>query len=337
MKKHFIILPVIVIFLFFNFALNNYSGKSETNIFAEENGESWYKGNVHTHTTNSDGDSSPDKVVQWYKSHKYNFLVISDHNYLTKTAPLDTDKNDQFILIPGEEITSKNALHLNALGIKEVIPAASGNNKIEIIQQNIDNTRRGGGIPIINHPNFHWAVSGETIKKTKNCCHFELFNGHPGVNNFGGGGFPSTEEIWDDVLSSGKRMYGVASDDAHHFKKEFSKNRSNPGRGWICIKAKKLTPENILDAIEKGNFYSSTGVELKDFVFGNNKIEILIKPRGDFKYTIIFIGNNGKILKTSYNNPAVYNIKGDEKYIRAKILSSGGNTAWTQPVFLDEF
>lgn len=335
MKKHIIILPVIVLFLVF--ALNNYSGKLGTNIIAEENSESWYKGNVHTHTTNSDGDSSPRKVVQWYKNHKYNFLIISDHNYLTDTALLDEDNNDQFILIPGEEITSKNSLHLNALGIKEVIPAASGKNKLEIIQQNIDNTRRAGGIPIINHPNFNWAVSEKIIKKTKDCLLFELFNGHPGVNNFGGGGFPSTEEMWDDILSSGKRMYGIASDDAHHFKKEFSKSRSNAGRGWICVKAKKLTQENILDAVENGNFYSSTGVVIEDVVLGKNQIEVRIKPQSVFKYTVLFTGHNGKILKTSFSNPAVYNIKGNEKYVRAKILCSDGNCAWTQPVFLDSF
>ena len=335
MKKYMTILSAIVIFLVF--ALNNYSGKSETNTFAGQNSQIWYKGNVHTHTTNSDGDSSPQKVVRWYKDHEYNFLIITDHNYLTETGPLDTDKSDRFILISGEEITSKNALHLNAFGIKEVIAPASGDSKPEVIQQNIDNTRKAGGIPSINHPNFQWAVPGETIKKIKNCYLFELFNGHPGVNNFGGGGFPSTEEIWDDVLSSGKKIYGVASDDAHYFQKEFSKDRYNPGRGWICVKAKSLTAENILSSMEKGDFYASTGVELKDIVTGNNTIKIYITPQRDFKYTTIFIGNNGKILKTSYNNPASYNIKGDEKYIRAKVMSSDGSRAWIQPVFPDEF
>lgn len=337
MKKRYIILPAIIIFLFFTVFFDNYFGKQEANLFAGDNNGKWYRGNVHTHTTNSDGDSSPQDVVRWYKNNGYNFLVLSDHNSLTETEALDTDKNDNFILIPGEEITSKQSLHLNALGIKEVITAAAGSNKIEVIQNNINNTRKAGGIPIINHPNFHWAVSGEIIKNTKNCFLFELYNGHPGVNNFGGGGFPGTEEMWDDILSSGKKIYGIASDDAHHFKKEFRHNRANPGRGWICVKAKTLTSENILNAVEKGNFYSSTGIELQDIVTGNNTIEISITPQGDFKYTVIFTGNNGKILKTSYNNPAVYKITGSEKYVRAKILSSGGNTAWTQPVFLTGF
>ena len=43
----------------------------------------WFKGNTHTHTVNSDGDSTPDEVVRWYREHGYNFLVLSDHNYLT--------------------------------------------------------------------------------------------------------------------------------------------------------------------------------------------------------------------------------------------------------------
>ena len=52
-----------------------FSTNSQTN-------ENWYRGNTHTHTTNSDGDSKSEDVVEWYHSHGYNFLVITDHNKL---------------------------------------------------------------------------------------------------------------------------------------------------------------------------------------------------------------------------------------------------------------
>jgi len=327
MKKFILVLFLVISFLFLS--------SNQYNIAKVPSESNWYKGNTHTHSTNSDGDSKPEKVVQWYMDHGYNFLIISDHNYVTETEPLDTDKTDDFILISGEEISSKNSLHLNALGIKNEIPPASGENKLEIIQKNVDNTLKAGGIPIINHPNFNWAVSAQIIKRVKGCNLFELFNGHPGVNNIGGGGFPSTEEMWDDILTSGKIIYGIASDDAHSFIGEFSKFRSNPGRGWIYVKSESLTEKNILNSLNNGNFYASTGVELENIGIDENKIEIVIKPRSNsLKYNVIFIGEGGKILKICYDNPAIYDIKGNEKYIRAKVISSDGTSAWTQPTFL---
>ena len=76
--------------------------------------DQWFKGQTHSHTINSDGDELPRRVVRWYLDHNYNFLVITDHNCLTPVKYLDTDKNDDFILIPGEEVTDgrgREALH----------------------------------------------------------------------------------------------------------------------------------------------------------------------------------------------------------------------------------
>src|SRR5947208_1435240 len=67
----------------------------------------WYKGNLHTHTLNSDGDSTPTAVVTWYREHKYNFLVLSDHNYLTEVGGLNSlySAKEKFLLVQGEEVT----------------------------------------------------------------------------------------------------------------------------------------------------------------------------------------------------------------------------------------
>ncbi len=69
----------------------------------------WFKGNLHTHTINSDGNSSPNTVVQWYKEDGYNFCVLTDHNFLTKTEGLNQifSAEGKFIVIPGEEITDR--------------------------------------------------------------------------------------------------------------------------------------------------------------------------------------------------------------------------------------
>ncbi len=66
----------------------------------------WFKGNTHTHTDKSDGDSSPEVVAKWYKNNGYQFLVLSDHNVLTSTEKHSNLQDSTFLLIPGEEITT---------------------------------------------------------------------------------------------------------------------------------------------------------------------------------------------------------------------------------------
>ena len=67
--------------------------------------KAWFKGNLHTHTVNSDGDSTPSEVTAWYREHKYQFLILTDHNYLTTVEGLNAvhGAKDKFMLIPGEE------------------------------------------------------------------------------------------------------------------------------------------------------------------------------------------------------------------------------------------
>jgi hypothetical protein len=142
------------------------------------------------------------------------------------------------------------------------------------------------------------------------------------------------EEIWDRVLSRGILMYGIATDDAHDYRGEFSTKRSNPGTGWIMVRAKKLTPSVILTALENGDFYSTVGVLLQNITITDKDYTVTIEPNDDMKYTTQFIGKNGRILKEAFGTKAVYTFRGDELYVRARIRSSSGEFACTQPVFL---
>ena len=83
----------------------------------------------------------------------------------------------------------------------------------------VDAIRAARGVPSINHPNFGWAISADELGQIQRTRLFEVFNGHPTVNNLGGGGVPGLEEAWDRILSSGKLLYGIAVDDAHYFKR----------------------------------------------------------------------------------------------------------------------
>lgn len=297
----------------------------------------WFKGNTHCHTTNSDGDESPEGVVKWYKDHGYHFLVITDHDVLTDIKPLVTEDTDNFLLIPGEEISGRHngkPIHLNALNTTKHIEARNGNNKVETLQKNIDAINRAGGIATVNHPNWRWAFNDIEMSQLRNVRLFELYNFSYNCNNFGAGGFPGMEEVWDRILSKGVLMYGIATDDAHDYLGEFSAKKSNPGTGWIMVRANELTANAILTALDKGEFYATVGVGLQDIVVTDTSYTVEIQAEDDMKYTIQFIGKDGQILKEAFGSKAEYTFRGDELYVRARILSSSGEFACTQPVFI---
>ena len=201
------------------------------------------------------------------------------------------------------------------------------------LQRTVDAIRKVGGAPHINHPNFGWAINADDLKAVRNDKVFEIYNGHHQVNNFGGGGVPGMEEVWDRILSSGKLIYGLADDDAHVFKQPGNPNVPGPGRGWVFVRAERLAPRPIVEALERGDFYASTGVELADYQVTDKAIAITITPDPYSKYRVQFIGRNGAILSEAIASPAVYQFKGDELYVRARILESNGHLAWTQPAW----
>lgn len=297
----------------------------------------WYKGNLHTHTLNSDGDSTPNEVATWYREHGYQFLVLSDHNYLTDVTGLNAlhGAKEKFLLISGEEVTDrfeKKPIHVNAYNLDRLVEPQHGNSVASTIQNNVNAIRAAKALPSLNHPNFGWAITIEDLLQVKGLGLFEVYNGHPQVNNSGGGGFHSLEEMWDATLSAGQRMYGIAVDDAHHFKR-FGKQFSNPGHGWVQVRADALSSQAIADALERGDFYATTGVTLNDIEATPNEYRVHTAPANWEKMTTYFIGDGGKVLARSFESVAVYKFSGSEKYVRARVESSSGEAAWTQPAY----
>ncbi|MBL8959507.1 MAG: CehA/McbA family metallohydrolase [Gemmatimonadetes bacterium] len=302
-------------------------------------GARWYKGNTHTHTLNSDGDSHPDDVVKWYRAHGYHFVALTDHNVLTTVDGLNAvhGLDNQFLVVRGEEVTDRfgeRPLHINALDLSRLVLPQGGASAVEAVQRDVDAIRAANGVPSINHPNFGWALSADELAQVRNNRLFEIYNGHPMVNNVGGGGKPSLEEMWDAVLSRGILLYGLAVDDAHHFKRHDDRTASRPGKGWIHVRADTLTPRALLGAIERGDFYSSTGVELAEVGATPSEVTVAVKPTTYSKYRIQFIGRGGRVLQETAEPRATYRVRGDEGYVRARVIESNGDMAWTQPVML---
>jgi len=301
----------------------------------------WFKGNLHTHTTNSDGDASPGHVAGWYEAHGYDWLCLSDHNHLTVLEDERASGGRWPMLLRGEEVTSlagEVPVHLNAYGIKRLVEPSTALTVIDSLRDNVARIRAAGGLAAVNHPNYKWAFSHSELLEVDGYRFVEIFNGHPFVHNEGGGGSPGYVEIWDRLLSADRRVLGIAVDDSHHYTGEFGSHRSNPGRGWVQVRSDRLSENGVMEALDRGDFYSSTGVVLGELASSEAEIKIEIEPESNrpdnvARYTTVFTGPDGRVLDRVEGNSAAYRPGKSDGYVRATVLSSRGTRAWTQPVF----
>lgn len=265
----------------------------------------------------------------------------------------------EFLVIRSEEISDDyegKPIHLNATNIQEYIAPQGGNSVVDVMQNNIDavikqqETTGTPMIPHINHPNFHYAITVEDMIALRGERFFEVYNGHPQVHIMGDTLHMSTEEMWDQInisyLANDKPiMYGLATDDAHHYHRK-GRSWSNAGRGWIYVKSDALNAASIVDAIEKGEFYASTGVELVSIDFQNNTLSVEVNPKENTTYSVAFMGcRNGaseaEVLSVEEGVEASFEVPEDILFIRCKVTSSElesepaeydlYQSAWTQP------
>ena len=289
----------------------------------------------------------------------------------------------KFLLMMAEEITTYKGPHMNAINVRNLIPPSL--NKENSIQQYIDAVRNQSKrlkLPIalhLNHPHYQEGVPAEEVLATRGLRGFEIYNGTQTANPAGNQAkfLTSFERYWDIILAlkqrtePGEPLYGYASDDSHKFYQQ-DRWSANPGRGWIMVRSKKLDANSLTQAMIQGDFYSSTGVKLKDIEATQKHLKIFIDAEAGVAYSVQFIGTrkgfdsvsrpvldaNGKIrpLTRSYSNeigqvlfetlenPAIYEFQGNELYVRAIIVSSKlqnnpafpdtKETAWVQPVML---
>lgn len=280
-----------------------------TNPYAGVKGP-WYRGNLHTHTTNSDGRLTPEEVVAHYAGHGYDFLCISDHD--TYTPIFD---HEQVVLLPGVEVSARGS-HLLAVGVERTYDTSRPRGGT------IASIMADDGLCVLCHPNWlehfnHWdQVALEVLGPYHG---IEIFNS---VIDFLPGEALALDR-WDMLLSKGLRVWGYANDDLH--------DRPHGPRGWNQVAATARTRPAILEALKAGRFYASTGVTIESITLTDSTLQV-VAPNAE---EIRFVAKWGAVRAFCEGPKASYTIAGNEAYVRVECYGRGKQAAWTQPVFVE--
>ena len=288
----------------------------------------WYRGNTHSHSTESDGQLSMKERFDAYRERNYDFLVLTDHRIVNDVSNFSTD---DFLAISGSEVHPSNpyggdTYHIVAINIHEPINCS-------VMHPNdvIKDIKNQGGEAVLCHP--YWC--GHNLLDylpLEDYFAIEVYN-----DTCMGIGKGFSEQAWDDLLDKAGMVYGIAADDSHGVEHDCF-------HAWINVKASSLTTQGIMDALRNGAFYSTLGPEIYDLDLIDNeedptkrgkKIVIKCEPVESITFKSQrsrgrhITAVNGKLL-----TEAEYLIPNSAKYVRVEVTRPDGKKAWTNPFYL---
>ena len=284
----------------------------------------WYKGCLHVHSTASDGRLSPEEVQQWYRSRGYHFVALTDHNVPSQALTLAED----WITLAGIEIDGVDpALGLyHVVGIGTDVPWPAPESA-RSMQGTVDWLRAVGALVCTAHPYWSGQRSADLVG-IEGCFALEVYNGGCEVDDARG----FSHVHWDDVLAAGRRLWGVAVDDAH-----WRDGDHDAGLGWVWVKAQELTQQAILESLERGWFYASSGPQILDLWLDADRRELVVRCSpvsaidfvGDGPFSKRLLASRGQSL-----TEARYRLRKRQSYVRVACHDTDGGWAWSNPVFL---
>ena len=288
----------------------------------------FYKGNLHTHSTRSDGGLSPEDVCAFYQRLGYDFLSITDHFMeqfgwpITDTRPQQTP--DFTTLIGAELHAGRTSVgetwHILANGLPfDFAPPAPDESGPQLARRALD----AGAFVTCAHPNWY-SLSEADVLSLGPVHAIETMNGIADDHN----DRIDSWAMYEALLAQGHRYSALTTDDAH-----FLNRHDDHGRAWTWVKSEALTPEAILAALKRGDFYSSTGPEIFSVEFSATSIFVRCSPVGS-----IFV--TGKGAKAAYaHGRGLFEAElprsrlGDSPYYRVTIRDARGGRAWTNAVW----
>ena len=295
-------------------------------VLPDSDGYMWLKGNLHAHSTNSDGRVSPQERVDGYVNRGYDYLCLSDHDNITFVNTLIRPEN--FTLIQGAELHPDNPFggdrhHFVALNIAEDMDARS-----MPPQHVIDAVKKQGGSVWLAHP--HWSginILRDTMPLA-GLAGIEVFN-----TTCRCAGRGESAVHWDDWMDlSGQLFPAMANDDAHGADSE----ERDTYQGWTMVRVKERSPAAIVEALELGASYSSTGPIIFDIQLRRAEekrvVEAAVKCSPAQRIAAVLDSRGteyhegGKLFET-----ATFKLRPNSKHVRFEIVAPNGNKAWSNP------
>ncbi len=278
----------------------------------------WLRGNLHTHTTFSDGTRPPEEIIADYESRGYDYLAISDHDVFVD--PETYRHRTDMVLLPAVEVSANgpHILHINATDAVE---------PREDRQAVVTDIVGQGAFAVMNHPNWlrHFShCPQETLEQVEGYAGIEIYNGV--IERLPGSSLAT--DRWDRLLAEGRRIWGFGTDDCHR--------PEDVGLGWSVVQADERTPEAVVDSLRTGRFYASTGVAIERIGASEDVVSLTTANA----QRIRLISDYGVVQHTVDGHEATFRISdhlllgADHTYVRIECYGPGGRMAWTQPFFL---
>jgi len=286
----------------------------------------FWRGNLHTHSTRSDGKLPPEAVADFYQRAGYDFLALTDHFWEVYGYPVtDTRalRSKSFTTLIGAELhaplTAKgHDWHILAVGLPlDYAPWTGG----ETIQSMCRRAVGAGAFLGIAHPQWY-GLTTEDALSIPEAHAVEIYNHSCAVECDRGDGLVVLEE----VLAAGRRLNAYAADDAH-FKSP------DAAGGWVMVKAEKLEPELLLEALKRGDYYSSQGPEIHDIAVSGEKVKVACSPAA-----WVSVAGSGTGSRCSHGHDLErvtlpLECFGEDGWFRITVTDAKNRRAWSNPVW----
>ena len=299
----------------------------------------FFRGNLHTHSTRSDGALEPEQVVDAYKRAGYDFLNLSDHFLGRYDWPItDTRgfRTNRFTTLLGAELHAMGTQvgelwHVLAVGLPlDFPPAAPG----ETGPQLAERARAAGAFVAIAHP--AWSQLRIEDGRALTAAHaVEIYNHGCAVETDRGDGF----YLLDELCNEGRRLTAIATDDAH-----FRNGEHDAFGGFVEVKAQSADPDALLAALKAGEFYASQGPRLYDIDVTRSEVTVACSPVDSIALVtgtsraLSRIGRNltGATLEVGEATKQAWVDPGAIPWFRIVVIDGAGKRAWTNPIWVDQ-
>lgn len=271
----------------------------------------WLRGNLHTHTTLSDGELSPDDTLDAFIRRGYDFVALTDHDAI---ANPNEARFPQILVFSGVEHSAQQ--HILRVNVTSTLPHDLS------YQSVIDLTLQQRGLVILNHPNWgenydHWRDS--QLLQLERYHGIEIYNNVIEYLE----GSPYALDRWDNLLSQGRQVWGYANEDTHR--------AFQVGSAWNAVNVRERSKEAVLEALKAGRFYASTGVVIEEIVVESGAYRVSTSNARELRLITL----HGQVVERVSAAQATFSLSKASGYARVEAIGEGQARAWTQPVFVE--